>query len=184
MKLSIKKGCVQISSKNAKLLIGDHISQSLNDFDIVVGNKFENAKEFQGEAITTPGEYEVLGVMIQALPSSNDSQINLISLDIEGVNIVFVRSDVALPTKKMLDQLGINHVLIIKGAQDASKIRDLVDEFGPQFLLPIGSNPNELIGFSKKLGISMPEVQKALSISIEDIQTDEESQILQIVLLE
>lgn len=184
MKLSIKKGNLQIQSKEHKILIGDLINQPLDQIDIVIGSEIMGAESFKGVVIDKPGEYEAHEVMVQAQPSKSSNKIDLVSIDVEVVNIIFLRSDAKLPTKKMLDQLGVNHVLVIKGAQEASKIRDLVDEFAPQMLIPLSTNAEELLGFSKKLGISLPSPLKSLSIDYDNFNKDEENQILEIVLFE
>ncbi len=183
MKISLNKGNLTISSKDHKMLIGDYIDQKLSDYDIVIGSSIKKIEGYDGIIVDMPGEYEYLGYMIQALPVKDGHEIKLISVDIDGVNLVFLRSDSELPTKKMLDQLGINHILVIKGEMTSSKIHNLVDEFGPQFLMPIASSKDEIEGFSKKLGITIPESQKTLNIDIDDMVEDEEAQILQIVLL-
>jgi|GEM_PF-4238287 len=184
MKLSIKKGNFLIQSKEHKILIGDRIDQQLDQIDITIATEVKTTEEFKGVVIDKPGEYEAHGVMVQAQPSKSSNLIDLVSIDVEGVNIIFLRSDAKLPTKKMMDQLGVNHVLVIKGAQEASKIRDLVDEFAPQMLIPVSTNPEELLGFSKKLGIALPSPLKSLSVDYDSFNKDEENQILEIVLLE
>jgi hypothetical protein len=184
MKLGVKKGNLLIQTKDYKILVGDIINQPLDQIDIVIASKVEKEEDFKGVLINKPGEYEAYGVMVQAQPSKASNLIDLISIDVEGVNIIFLRSEAKLPTKKMMDQLGVNHVLVIKGAQEASKIRDLVDEFTPQMLIPISTNAEELLGFSKKIGISLPDPLKSLSIDYDNFNKEEENQILDIVLLE
>lgn len=183
MKISVNKGNLSISSKEHKILIGDDIIQKIDDYDVVIGTSIKDKEGYKGIIVDSPGEYEYLEYMIQALPIKDGDKIKLVSVDIDGVNVVFVRSDSELPTKKMLDQLGINHVLVIKGDMVSTKIHDLVDEFGPQYLIPISSSKSEIEGFSKKLGIAFPEPQKTLNVDIDDMVEEEEAQILQIILL-
>lgn len=184
MKLSIKKGNLLIQSKDHKILVGDLIDQQMDQIDIAIGKEVKPREEYKGIVIDKPGEYEAHGIMVQAQPSKSSNLIDLVSIDVEGINIIFLRSDAKLPTKKMMDQLGVNHVLVIKGAQEASKIRDLVDEFTPQMLIPVSTNADELLGFSKKLGIALPGALKSLSVDYENFNKDEENQVLEIVLLE
>lgn len=184
MKISLKKGHIQIINKDTKLLLHDKITVDHSEYDIVIANEINPNKDFKGFLINSPGEYEAFGFMIQTQPSPNSGKIALISLDIEGVNVIFLRSDSVIPSKKMLDQLGVNHILIIEDTQASSKIRDLVDEFSPQFLIPIGASQEELLAFSKKMGIVLPESQKTFNVTYEDINEDEDSKTLNIVLLD
>jgi hypothetical protein len=185
MKIQLKDGGVILSSGEHKVIIGDELVLKNDNYDLAVGKLITcNEKVIKTLIISSPGEYEAHGIMVQAIPEKESAKIELFSLDIEGINIVFINDQTALPSKNILEQLGTNNILIYKIQTSADKIRDVVDTFEPEFLIPISSDPEQYQVITKKLGINLPEKQSSITTVSEDFDETDEEKPLTIFILE
>ena len=174
-----------ITSGEHKLIIADELALKNDLYDLAVAKKitFKNGPG-RTQAITSPGEYEAYGIMVQVVPKKESAKIELFSLDIEGINVVFIDDLTTLPTKKILEQLGLNNILIYKIHTSADKIRDVVDTFEPEYLIPVTANAEHFQVIVKKLGISLPEKQTSISTTAEDFDETDEEKPLTLFILE
>lgn len=184
MKIQQRDGGVVLISGDHKVIIGDELTLKNENYDLAIGKKVNTSVELvKTMIIDSPGEYEAYGIMVQAVPEKESSNIELFSLDIEGINIVFINDETLLPSKKILEQLGLNNILIYKIKTSADKIRDVVDTFEPEYLIPITSNPLDFEVITKKLGINLPEKQTTITTVVEDFdETDEEKPLTLFIL--
>jgi hypothetical protein len=185
MKIQRKAGAIQITSGEVKVLLGHKLEANAEDFDLFIGTEL-NIKGVTKDKvlIDRPGEYESHGVMVQALPDLNSARIIVFSLDIEGVNLVFINSDVKIPPKKILEQIGINHVLIFNIVDGIEHVRELVDVFEPEYIIPITDKVESIEAIGKKLGLMLPEKQKNLVLTGDDLEGEDEEKPLNLVVLE
>lgn len=186
MKISLNKGNLSLNTKAYKILIGESIKKIPQDYNLIISQKeLFDIIDFKGEIIDSPGEYEYFDTMVQALPSKNSAAISLFSIDIDAINVIYISSSFQWPSKKMMDQLGVNHILVINGEMSSANIQSIIDEFSPQILIPLGWKEAEIESFSKKMGLVIPsEKQKTLTIDREDFADEEESQMLRLCLLD
>ena len=185
MKIQLSDGGVVIASDGHKVIIGDELTLKNDNYDLAVAKRIILKKDtLKTQVINSPGEYEAFGIMVQAIPENESAQIKLFSLDIEGINVVFIDDLTSLPTKKILEQLGVNNILIYKIQASADKIRDVVDTFEPEYLIPITSNTDHYQVIIKKLGINLPEKQSSISATVEDFDETDEEKPLSLFILE
>lgn len=181
MKIQYKKDYILIQTSFAKVIIGENAKVKAEDADIFISKSLNIVGDFSEKLIiNSPGEYEQQGVMIQALPETGTSERMLFSIDIEGVNIVYVSSDIKEITKKIIDQIGVNNILITALESDVENLRDLVEDINPSYVIPMTRDAELLSKISKKLGLDLPTAEKTMSINedaFEDIGDDAISQL-------
>ncbi len=185
MKIQYKKDHILIQTANSKVAIGNYLKLKADDAEIFISQNPEISGDLADKLIVVnPGEYELHGVMIQALPKPGSSEMMLYSIDIDGVNIVFISSKEKNITKKIIDQIGVNNILIISIDDDLEGLRDLVEDIDPNYLIPLSRDKDVLEKISKKLGIALPQSEKTLSVNIDTFDTNSEDTIMQIILLD
>jgi hypothetical protein len=185
MKIQKKKDNMLYVTDSAKLLIVYNSKNIDTDGIDIVVNKSENPLEIEGPfLIDTCGEYEEKNIMVQALSSLSEEKIDFVSLDNEGINVIVVDSQTQVPNKRTLEQVGINNVLVFKQTNGLGKLFDLIDNFSPQFLIPITDDPIIMEQICKHYTLLPEEKVKSFSLTSEELPDDEEGQPLSLVSLE
>lgn len=144
----------------------------------------------KGFVIEEPGEYEINGVYVQAIPALGEVIIYLI--ETEGIKIChlgdFGQKEL---TPEQLDQIGDIDILMVPiggvytiDAKGASKI---ISQIEPKLVIPMHYRPpelklklNPLEQFLKEMGSPAIEVQKKLKVKSSDLPKEK----TQIVVLE
>jgi hypothetical protein len=185
MKIQLRDGGIVLTSGDHKVIIGDELKLRNENYDLAVAKKVTlKDQDLKTQIINSPGEYEAHGIMVQAVPVKESARIELFSLDVEGINVIFIDDLTPLPSKKILEQLGLNNILIYKIQTNADKIRDVVDTFEPEYLIPITASAEHYQVIAKKLGISLPEKQSSISTTVEDFDETDEEKPLTLFILE
>ena len=186
MKIQRKKSNILLTAEKNKILIAYEEDVLFETNPEIVVSKINSPKldtKLSSFVISTCGEYEEKGIMVQALPTVGSNSIDIISIDCEGMNIVIADSNTSLLNKKNLEQIGINNILLFNDIDGVGKIFEIIDELAPQFIVVIGSDVTvELI--NKKLSLNIPEKQKIFSISRQDLPNEEDGNPIQLVLLD
>jgi hypothetical protein len=185
MKIQKKSENILITTEGAKTLIYFEGKKSLEEHvDIIINKSNEALESTDSFLINTPGEYEEKNVMVQAIPSTINKDIEIISLDNEGINLIIVDSNTKTPNKKILEQVGINNILIFKEIDGLGIIYSLIEDFSPEFLIPICKNDESLNQIIKKLSLNNEGIQKSFSIVQDELPSEEEDQPIKLVILE
>jgi hypothetical protein len=185
MKIQKKKENILISTEGAKTLVFFEGKNPLDEpVDIIINKSIEVIEPTNAFIINTPGEYEEKNVMVQAIPSTINKDIEIISLDNEGINLIIVDSNTKTPNKKILEQVGINNILIFKEIDGLGLIYSLIEDFSPEFLIPICKNDVSLDQIIKKLSLNNEGIQKSFSIVQDELPSEEEEQPIKLVILE
>lgn len=185
MKIQYKKGYIYLLTADAKIVIGNDLKAKAEDADVFIGKTVTINGDLSGKMIVErPGEYESHGVMVQAISDGGLAEILLFSIDVENVNLVYA-TDVNKPIKKkIIDQIGVNNVLLINIDKDIEKIRDLVEEMDPNIMIPLTTDAEQQIAVSKKLGVVLPPTEKTLNVSADEFESDDDEKPMQLVVLE
>lgn len=138
--------------------------------------KLENDKFY----IARPGEYELAEVFISAqlnYPEGGDfqptlsDQLDLIEVEIDGVRVLYCGSDTPL-NKKLLAQLGVIDVLLIRVGSDITQQVKTVSSVDPQVVIPMGLDKETVEKFKHELGtVFTPEKKfkaKAVDFAAEE----------------
>jgi hypothetical protein len=174
-----KHGGVEFIGKNTRLEI---IIDDTNK-DIVI-KVFNNGDEI---SIINPGEYEYGDIGIVAMEVSENGfsgRINLIRASIENVSCLFIPDDMKI-TKEIKDAMGICNILIISDVQPNS-LKNLIETFNSEFVVfNNNANVEEYSNVIKKqFGVDNIRQEKSLSVDQKDFETDEDSLVTFIQLLD
>ena len=113
MKIQTSKGNILITTEGAKTLVFYEGKKAADEeVEILINMSKEDIKPTKAFLINIPGEYEEDNVMVQAIPSSSNREIEIISLDNEGINVIIVDSNTRIPNNKILEQVGLNNIMI------------------------------------------------------------------------
>ena len=163
---------------------------------IVIASKespeYFEEKNFSKEAfaITTPGEYEIKGVLLGASFSGKDKEKTLIfRMDLENVALGFciglssVDMDVVESTLEGVDVLFIS--VGGKGVLDAKKASDIVAALEPRLVVPMEykskSFPvsrDDVATFSKEFGSANPVVSSKFRLTKKDLPATDRQLLL------
>ena len=185
MKIQKKKNNILYSTESAKVLIV-YKAEKIDEegIDIFINKSGSPLNIEKGLLIDSCGEYEDNDVMIQAFPSSENNKIDLISIDNDGVNVIIVDSQTQIPQKKILEQTGINNVLVFNEIDGIGKLFELIDNFSPEFFIPITDDSLLLEQICKKLTVLPGEKVKNFVLTQDNLPSDEEEQPLSIIIFE
>ena len=185
MKIQQKHGYILISTSESKVMLGDNIKCKTEDADIFIASSIELKGDSSGKLlINNPGEFEAHGVMVQAVPGPGSDKIQFFSVDAEGINIIFIESSAKNLAKKSLEQIGENNILITQVGDNLENLREYVDDFDPNILLPLTAKSEEYVEIAKRLGVLLTEPIKNLTITADDFDSGEEEKPLQLIILE
>jgi len=184
MKIQKKKENILITTEGIKTFIAFESKNIDNDLDIIINLTKEAIKDDKAFIISSPGEYEDKNVMVQAIPAVNSKEIEVLSIDNEGINLIIVDSNTKAISKKELEQIGINNILIFKETEGLGNIFELVDDLSPGYFIPICKTKESLEQITKRLAVNVGETQKNFSITQDDLPIEGEEQILQLIILE
>lgn len=185
MKIQQKNGNIVISSGEVKAIVGDNLKVKGEDYDIVIGYNVEVSGNTNDMLIVdAPGEYEFKGLMVQALPAAGAREIQVFSIDFDGVNLVYLDYTSGLPDKRIIEQVGVNNILLLKLPANEDDIRPFVNAFEPNYLVPLVQQKSDYEQLAKKLGVILSEPEKALVISADDFDSDDEESALVLKVLE
>lgn len=193
-------GSVLIAVKKTQILIdppGEGYKLNLPKIkpDITLSTQADDTslKKDNGFKISSPGEYEIGGVLIQGIPAQlhvdkkEDPQKGIIyTLTIDGIHVLITGNIAPQLSEKQLESIGDVDVLVIPvgGAGltlDANGAAKLVSQLEPSYVVPIHYNdgkatypvPQEPVEkFLKEVGSEKAAVLPKLKITPKDIGED------------
>lgn len=184
MKIQYKKDYVLITTSSSKVALGKALDLKADDAEIFIANSVNVKGDTSDKLIVDkPGEYELHGVMVQAIPNTGTSDIILFSLDIERVNVVYISNKVKALSKRIIDQIGVNNILLISLDDEIDGNRDLIEDIDPNYVVPLTRDGEKITKLSKKLSVEVPDTEKSLSVNDSTFEASEEDTIFQLVVL-
>lgn len=102
--------------------------------------------------INGPGEFEVNEVFIGAINSTADSNLDLVEIELDGVRTLFFNGNKEID-HKVLDDIGVVDVLVMRLAGDAKTLNKTVSAVDPQIVIPLGGSAELKTSFKSELGI-------------------------------
>jgi hypothetical protein len=186
MKIQKNKENILITTESAKTLVFYDGKPTIDEsIDIVIQKNDKEIITTKAFMIDVPGEYEEKNLMVQAIPSASNREIEILSLDNEGINLIIVDSNTRMPNSKILEQVGINNIMIFKELNgNLGNLYSLIEDFSPEFLIPLCNSKETIDQISKKLSLVIGEAQKTFSITQEELPSDEEDQPMKLIVLE
>lgn len=184
MKIQKKKENILITTEGIKTFIAFENKGIEESSDIIINLSKDSINDAKAFIISSPGEYEDKNVMVQAIPAVDSKEIEVLSIDNEGINLIVVDSKTKAMSKKELEQIGINNILIFKETDGLGDIFTLVDDLSPGYFIPICKTKESLEQITKRLAVNVGEAQKNFSITQDELPAEEEEQVLQIIVLE
>ncbi len=129
--------------------------------------------------VSSPGEYDVRGIFIEAIPSlsSNDYKI-IYKIRAEGMKIChlgsFSKKEIG---SKELEAIGETDILFLPigdGFANAEEAGKIISQIEPKAVIPTAyENQSQLEKFLKIMGIKDAEAQKKLKIDIKSLPKEE-----------
>lgn len=184
MKIQKKKDNILITTEGIKTFIAFQNKSIEDGLDIIINLSKEEITYPKAFIINSPGEYEDKNVMVQAITAIDSKDIEILSIDNEGINLIVVDSKTKPMSKKVLEQIGINNILIFKETDGLGSIFDLIDDLSPGYFVPICKTKEGLEQITKRLAVNIGETQKSFSITQDDLPDEGEEQVLQLIILE
>ena len=136
------------------------------------------AKPAKKNIFSRMGEYEVKDVLIYVLSSKNTDQADLFSVNIDGVNIIYLDNSVNSLASETIDLVGVCHILVAELNHDDLKAKsELVNEIDPYVVIPLSDEPETVHKFATNLGLVEPEAQGYLNYTLSQFENDEEATI-------
>jgi hypothetical protein len=154
--------------------------KGLDDMDIVLMEKPDKTLK-AAVVIDTPGEYEANDIFVYALSKHIDN-VDLFSLDIEGMNIIIFNSGDEITDLIDSENISKNNILICNIGSEFTKLTEIVDELEPNVLILTGEDDEKIQEAIKKLSLNPIDTQTNYSFN-EDLFSSEEEKPMQILLL-
>lgn len=133
-----------------------------------------------GRVFDGPGEYEIKGSMITAVPTADEA--TLYSVVVDGVRVGVLGSVTAELTNQQIEALGGIDVLLLSLTGGEAELSPataakIVSQLEPKYVAPINYD-GALDEFLKELG-STPEPQSKLKVTPKDLPLDTTVVVLQ-----
>lgn len=149
-----------------------------------------NAKSVSGvqHALTGPGEYEIGGVFVTGITTSNGNGKNVsFAYEYDGLTVAHLGDISKIPTQSQLDALGQVDILLLPvgggGTINGSQAAELVSMVEPNIVVPmhyklpkLKIELEEVERFLKEMGVNEPEIEETLKIKRSSLP--EETQIV------
>lgn len=191
--------CFRITERGMATVVTDPYDHSVVGFgelnlkaDIVTisrpdpGHNFTKAVKTADWQIDGPGEYEIGGVFLTAVPTgkqdqNGDGRNMAYAFDFAGVNVAHLGSLKNIPGRKVVDTLGSVDVLLLPvgggSGLSAAKAAEVVNLIEPGIIIPMHYHTPDskikldgLDPFLKQMGLdSQIEEQASLKVSKRDI---------------
>lgn len=190
-------GCVRLATKTATFLVNPFDkAQAGAKADVALLTE-EQPTDFAGMKFDGPGEYEVQGVMISAVPArlhidAEGERGTIFSVRSEGINVVITGNITPGLSDQQSEALGKVDVLVVPvGGHgltlDATAAAELVSRLEPAYVVPVHYNDgksvyempqDEVEVFLKEIGAS-PEPVAKLKVSTKDLPVETQPVYLQ-----
>ena len=150
---------------------------------ISLDNNIKPSQDKNKFVLVNPGEYEVKDVLIYAISSNHSEELDLLAIDVEGVNVAYLADRVNKLSSETIDQIGVCHVMLVEVSQENLAAKsELVNEFEPYVVIPLTDSQEVLQKFAANLGVSVPEIQNYVTYTASEFESSEEAATSLVVL--
>lgn len=126
--------------------------------------------------IHQPGEYEIGGVFITAVPAeapdpSHPAGKLMYGLDFDGLSVLIPGPLERLPAQSALEKLGAAHILLLSVGNGLPPARaaELVRQLEPRLVVPAFSATEDLTRFLKEMGLEAQAPQPSLKATVSSL---------------
>lgn len=182
MKISKHSDFLVLKGDKSTVVVGDSYKCKSTDADVFLGSNINFSGEKKNKLIIdSPGEYEFKEVMVKAIAIPATSKVMMFSIDLDEINIVYVLDIESNLTNNVIDQLGVNNILILDIGEDMDVLRHAIDEIDPNILV-FKSNSKDLVEkLTNKLSIASIEETKSLNVSYSDFDINDDKKTIKVV---
>lgn len=163
---------IRLAGKNAAIVINP---QKETKADLYL---FTNPEDFQGDfkAFYGPGEYEVLGCMVDGIEITSEN--TCYSIVIDDMHVTYAINMTETFSDAQLDRMGGVDILIISVEADKSELMNkIVTQVEPRILVPIMQNEGELVKIKAEFGKDVEPTDK-FKIVKKDLPTDSQQLVI------
>ncbi len=179
--------CFTIKGKGTTIVIdpyekSDHILKSVEADTVLLTGDYEGTAVLRKGAekakiINWPGEYELKGAAILAIPSytkekeegdTKKGRIILFSFIIDGITLCHLGTMGGEIDEETMEKIGEVDVLMVPAAGkevlDSKKAHEVIESIDPRVVIPMNYKDDEVDTLLKQLGISDPREEDVLTI--------------------
>ncbi|MAG44659.1 hypothetical protein CL633_02095 [bacterium] len=156
---SLEKNSFKISSKDKSLIFQKDTARKINNIKTNIlaianpENKQSSIPSTKGVfIINMPGEYEVLGIFIQAFSLFKKSLTFLAK--IENISLCFIANTDKILSDQQIEELNNIDILLAKTSKNTAKI---IKQIEPRILMPFGNLQN-IKNLIKEIGIKPKKI--------------------------
>lgn len=179
--------CFTIKGKNTTIVIdpyekADHLLQKVKADTVLLTGDYEGTAKLreggnEAQIINLPGEYEIKGAAIVAIPSytkekvegdTKKGRIILFSFMVDGIRMCHLGTLGGEVDEATMEAIGDVDVLMVpaagKEALDSRKAHEIIESIDPRIFVPMNYKDNEVEILLKQLGITDPRKEEKLAI--------------------
>jgi hypothetical protein len=166
------KDTIKLNGKNSSIVINP---QSEVKADLLLFTNPESA-QYETRSFNSPGEYEVLGSMVDGVEISPEN--TCYSLVIDDIHVAYLTEIDAQLTDEQLEHMDSVDILVVNVKDDkAELINKLVGQIEPRILIPIMESEAELAKIKAEYGKDVEAVD-SLKIAKKDLPVDNQQLVI------
>ncbi len=195
------KLCFTLKGKNTTIVIDpyaddEHKLKEVKADSVLLTNNYDEDKKLISGAekammINIPGEYEIKGAAIVAIPAytkdkeegnTAKGRIVIFSLMIDDIRICHLGMLGEDLNDEIISKIGDVDVLFVsaagKGSLEAKKIHQVIEELEPRVIVPMNYSDNEIEPMLKEMGIAEPRREDNLKINSRSELPDDKTDMI------
>jgi len=180
--------CFTIKGKNTTVVIdpydkSDHLLEKVKADTVLLTGDYEGTAKLRpgsedAHIINWPGEYEISGAAIVAIPAytkekeegdTKKGRIVLLSFIVDDIRLCHLGNFGGEIDEETMEKIGDVDVLMVpaagKEAVDSKKAHEIIESIDPRVVVPMHYKANEVETLLKQLGITDPKREDKLVIS-------------------
>jgi L-ascorbate metabolism protein UlaG (beta-lactamase superfamily) len=163
----LQKETIKLHTKAASVVINP---ESDTKADISFASTGAQGFEKGGKAFAGPGEYEVLGCMIDGIALSKEN--TGFSVFAEGIHVFFAKAVEKSFTDEQVERIDGVDVLVINVNEDKAELMNaIISQIEPKIVIPLNENDAEMKILTAEFGGSTEPVEK-FKIAKKDLPED------------
>jgi hypothetical protein len=166
------KDTIKLNGKNSTIVINP---QGEVKADLLLFTNPESA-QYETRSFNSPGEYEVMGSMVDGVGLSIDN--TAYSMVVDDIHVAYLTDAEAILSDDQLEHMDAVDILIISVKDDKSElINKLVGQIEPRILIPIMSSEAELAKIKAEYGKDVEAVD-SFKINKKDLPADSQQLVI------
>ncbi len=180
--------CFTIKGKTTTIVVdpyekSEHILKKVKADTVLLTGDYEGTAKLregatEAHVINWPGEYEVSGAAIVAIPSytkekeegdTKKGRIIMFSFMVDGIRLCHLGNFGGEIDEETMEKIGDVDVLMVpaagKEAVDAKRAHEIIESIDPRIVVPMNFKADEVDVLLKQLGITEPRREEKLTIS-------------------